>query len=408
MAGGEGTRLRPLTSNQPKPMVPIVGKPCMEHILELLRLHGFEDVVVTVAFLPQAIRSYFGDGTSLGINIQYSVEETPLGTAGSVRLASDALDDTFLVISGDALCDIDLKQHRRVPQAEGRRGHDRAEVGREPARVRDRGHGRRREGRALPREAVVGAGLLRHDQHRHLRARARGAAPHPDRPPVRLLEGALPAAARDGAPDLRLRVRRLLAGHRQPRAVPPGELRRARREGASRHHGPTHSRRRVDRRRCRDRRRRRRRGAGVHRQLRAHLTRGVGRPVHGARAGDDAARARPHLALGARRVVLHRPQRDHRRRDHRPQLRHPSACAHPRRRCDRRPGDDRRPVGHLPRCPDLPVQGSRLRSADPREPDLGVARHDARVRTGRRRRARQRRSHAGDRAAASAPHSARR
>jgi mannose-1-phosphate guanylyltransferase / phosphomannomutase len=110
MAGGEGTRLRPLTSNQPKPMVPIVGKPCMEHILELLREHGFEDVVVTVAFLPQAIRSYFGDGTSLGLNIQYSVEESPLGTAGSVRLASDALDETFLVISGDALCDIDLRQ----------------------------------------------------------------------------------------------------------------------------------------------------------------------------------------------------------------------------------------------------------------------------------------------------------
>src|SRR6059058_4541794 len=108
MAGGEGTRLRPLTSNQPKPMVPIVGKPCMEHILELLRDHGFEDVVITVAFLPQAIRSYFGDGESLGLNIEYSVEESPLGTAGSVRLASDRLDDTFLVISGDALCDIDL------------------------------------------------------------------------------------------------------------------------------------------------------------------------------------------------------------------------------------------------------------------------------------------------------------
>ncbi|MFL5963353.1 MAG: sugar phosphate nucleotidyltransferase [Gaiellaceae bacterium] len=108
MAGGEGTRLRPLTSNQPKPMVPIVGKPCMEHIIELLRDHGFEDIVITVAFLPQAIRSYFGDGESLGVNIEYSVEESPLGTAGSVRLASDRLDDTFLVISGDALCDIDL------------------------------------------------------------------------------------------------------------------------------------------------------------------------------------------------------------------------------------------------------------------------------------------------------------
>jgi len=108
MAGGEGTRLRPLTSNQPKPMVPIVGKPCMEHILELLRTHGFEDVVVTVAFLPQAIRSYFGNGDAQGVRIEYSVEESPLGTAGSVRHASDRLDETFLVISGDALCDFDL------------------------------------------------------------------------------------------------------------------------------------------------------------------------------------------------------------------------------------------------------------------------------------------------------------
>jgi mannose-1-phosphate guanylyltransferase/phosphomannomutase len=108
MAGGEGTRLRPLTSNQPKPMVPIVGKPCMEHIVELLKLHGLEDVIVTTAFLPQAIRSYFGNGESLGVDIGYSVEESPLGTAGSVRLAAGRLDDTFLVISGDALCDVDL------------------------------------------------------------------------------------------------------------------------------------------------------------------------------------------------------------------------------------------------------------------------------------------------------------
>jgi CRISPR/Cas system-associated exonuclease Cas4 (RecB family) len=66
-------------------MVPIVGKPCMEHILELLHKHGFDDVIVTLAFLPQAIRSYFGDGDALGLNVEYSVEESPLGTAGSVR-----------------------------------------------------------------------------------------------------------------------------------------------------------------------------------------------------------------------------------------------------------------------------------------------------------------------------------
>src|SRR5947207_8755726 len=108
MAGGEGTRLRPLTSNQPKPMVPIVGDRCMEPIIELLKVHGFEDVIVTVAFLPQAIRSYFGGGETLGVDVSYSVEESPLGTAGSVRLAAGRLDDTFLVISGDALCDLDL------------------------------------------------------------------------------------------------------------------------------------------------------------------------------------------------------------------------------------------------------------------------------------------------------------
>ena len=117
MAGGEGTRLRPLTSNQPKPMVPIVGKPCMEHVIELLRTHGFEEIVVTLAFMPQAIRAHFGDGESLGVSINYSVEEQPAGTAGSVRLARKQLDDTFLVISGDALCDVDLgslvEAHRR-------------------------------------------------------------------------------------------------------------------------------------------------------------------------------------------------------------------------------------------------------------------------------------------------------
>jgi mannose-1-phosphate guanylyltransferase/phosphomannomutase len=108
MAGGEGNRLRPLTSNQPKPMVPVVGKPCMEHILELLREHEMNEVIVTVAFLPQAIRSYFGQGETLGMQIGYSVEESPLGTAGSVRLTAKQLDETFLVISGDALCDVDL------------------------------------------------------------------------------------------------------------------------------------------------------------------------------------------------------------------------------------------------------------------------------------------------------------
>jgi mannose-1-phosphate guanylyltransferase/phosphomannomutase len=119
MAGGEGTRLRPLTSNQPKPMVPIVGKPCMEHALDLLRAHGLTEVVVTLAFMPQAIRTYFGDGESLGLEMDYSIEEQPLGTAGSVGLAKERLTDTFLVISGDALCDVDLTALIETHRAKG-------------------------------------------------------------------------------------------------------------------------------------------------------------------------------------------------------------------------------------------------------------------------------------------------
>jgi mannose-1-phosphate guanylyltransferase/phosphomannomutase len=108
MAGGEGTRLRPQTSNLPKPMLPLVGRPMMEHIISLLRRHGITDIVVTVAFLPNAIRSYFGNGSELGVRMVYATEETPLGTAGSVRNAREELTERFLVISGDVLTDINL------------------------------------------------------------------------------------------------------------------------------------------------------------------------------------------------------------------------------------------------------------------------------------------------------------
>src|SRR5437588_9696374 len=117
MAGGEGSRLRPLTIGHPKPMVPVVGKPVMEHILELLRQHGITDIVVTLQYLPGVIQDFFGDGSAFGVNLNYSVEDRPLGTAGSVKLAMEYLDDTFLVISGDAITDLDLtaviEYHRR-------------------------------------------------------------------------------------------------------------------------------------------------------------------------------------------------------------------------------------------------------------------------------------------------------
>jgi mannose-1-phosphate guanylyltransferase / phosphomannomutase len=118
MAGGEGSRLRPMTANLPKPLLPVANRPVMEHVLRLLRRHGITDTVVTVQFLASLVRNYFGDGDELGIALQYATEPRPLGTAGSVKNAEGALrDDTFLVMSGDALTDVDLDAlidvHRR-------------------------------------------------------------------------------------------------------------------------------------------------------------------------------------------------------------------------------------------------------------------------------------------------------
>ena len=108
MAGGEGTRLRPLTCDCPKPMIRLMGRPLMEYALELLRAHGICDVAVTLGYRPEAITAHFGDGSEFGVHIEYRVEHTPLGTAGGVRQAADFLDETFVVLSGDALTDLDL------------------------------------------------------------------------------------------------------------------------------------------------------------------------------------------------------------------------------------------------------------------------------------------------------------
>ena len=109
MAGGEGTRLRPMTANQPKTLLPVINRPIMEHVLRLLKRHGFDQSVITVQFLASMIRTCFGDGEELGMQLSYATEKTPLGTAGSVKNAEAALrDEPFLVISGDALTDIDL------------------------------------------------------------------------------------------------------------------------------------------------------------------------------------------------------------------------------------------------------------------------------------------------------------
>ena len=109
MAGGEGTRLRPLSLGSPKPMTPLLGRPVMEHIIQLLRSHGVDDICVTLCYKPQAVMDYFGGGERLGVRLTYFIEEDPLGTAGSVKNCMSHLGrEDFLVISGDCVCDLDL------------------------------------------------------------------------------------------------------------------------------------------------------------------------------------------------------------------------------------------------------------------------------------------------------------
>lgn len=110
LAGGEGSRLRPLTLGRPKPMTPLFGKPVLGHILDLLRRHGVTDIAVTLRYLPAAVTDYFGDGSGYGVKLTYFVEKEPLGTAGAVRACDGFLDEDFLVVSGDAVCDLDLTE----------------------------------------------------------------------------------------------------------------------------------------------------------------------------------------------------------------------------------------------------------------------------------------------------------
>lgn len=108
MAGGEGTRLRPLTCDIPKPMARLCGRPVMEYILDLLKTAGTTEAVVTMRYLPQVITDYFQDGEYKGIKLHFVEEDRPLGTAGSVKNAVPDEQEDILVISGDALCDFDL------------------------------------------------------------------------------------------------------------------------------------------------------------------------------------------------------------------------------------------------------------------------------------------------------------
>ncbi|MFI3229762.1 MAG: nucleotidyltransferase family protein [Bacillota bacterium] len=110
MAGGRGTRLSPLTDNKPKPLVKIIDKPVLQHIIELLAQHGITEIGLTLGYKAEAIMEAFGNGSAMGVNLTYFVEREPLGTAGSVRACKDFIDGDVLVMSGDAYTNIDLTE----------------------------------------------------------------------------------------------------------------------------------------------------------------------------------------------------------------------------------------------------------------------------------------------------------
>ncbi len=108
LAGGEGTRLRPLSCDTPKPMTNLFDRPVMEHTINLLKKHGITEIAATLCYMPHVFEEYFGDGSKFGVSLRYYYEDVPLGTAGGVAACREFLDDDFLVISGDAVCDFDF------------------------------------------------------------------------------------------------------------------------------------------------------------------------------------------------------------------------------------------------------------------------------------------------------------
>jgi mannose-1-phosphate guanylyltransferase len=121
LVGGEGTRLRPLTSTVPKPVVTLVDRPFMAYMLEWLRSHGVDDVIMSCGFMADGVRAILGDGSSMGIRVRYVEEPEPLGTGGALKYAEDLLDERFFMLNGDVLSDMDLTAQLRQHEQTGAR-----------------------------------------------------------------------------------------------------------------------------------------------------------------------------------------------------------------------------------------------------------------------------------------------
>jgi len=113
LAGGKGTRMRPLTYEIPKPMIPLKGKPLVQHIIELCRKYDVRDITLSIGYLGDKVKQHFGDGSNLGVRISYVEEKEELGTAGPLNLAKNQIDGPFLMFNGDVLCTLDLPDFER-------------------------------------------------------------------------------------------------------------------------------------------------------------------------------------------------------------------------------------------------------------------------------------------------------
>jgi mannose-1-phosphate guanylyltransferase len=122
LVGGEGTRLRPLTSTVPKPVIPLVDRPMMVYMLEWLRGHGIDDVIMSCGFKATKVRDVLGDGAQLGIRLRFVEEPDPRGTAGALKFAGDLLDERFLMLNGDVLTDLDLTAQIALHEEAGATG----------------------------------------------------------------------------------------------------------------------------------------------------------------------------------------------------------------------------------------------------------------------------------------------
>ena len=258
LVGGEGKRLRPLTSTVPKPVVPLVDRPFIAFMLEWLKGHGIDDVIMSCGFLATSVRNVLGDGSSIGVALRYVEEPDPRGTAGALKFAERLLDERFLMLNGDVLTDIDLTGQIAQHERTGAKATLALAPVRDPSTY---GLVHLHEDRSV--KDFVEKPSPDRDRHQpDQRGRVRAATRDPRAGPAgsQRLDRARGLAAADRQGAVRIPRRRLLAGHRHARALPAGHLRHHR--GQRRDRGARAARRelagdRRDRRAARPRRSRR-------------------------------------------------------------------------------------------------------------------------------------------------------